>query len=146
MEIRAWVNGSPTTVSVLAQLGALLVDLHGQHRPVPAAAKTPSATCSMPTPMQRWSGRRCAMPMNVCASSSGARRTSRRDARTWAASRLPPACGRRNRACGARTAEVETLDVEAKRLAHADELGRLSRELEQALDTALSRAAKLVGA
>src|SRR5207247_456014 len=28
---RAWINGSPTTVSVLAQLGALLVDLHGQH-------------------------------------------------------------------------------------------------------------------
>ena len=28
---RAWVNGSPTTASVLAQLGALLVDLHGQH-------------------------------------------------------------------------------------------------------------------
>ena len=28
---RAWVNGSPTTATVLAQLGALLVDLHGQH-------------------------------------------------------------------------------------------------------------------
>jgi DNA repair protein RecN (Recombination protein N) len=28
---RAWVNGSPTTASVLAGLGALLVDLHGQH-------------------------------------------------------------------------------------------------------------------
>ncbi len=28
---RAWVNGSPTTASVLGQLGALLVDLHGQH-------------------------------------------------------------------------------------------------------------------
>lgn len=28
---RAWVNGSPTTASVLAQLGGLLVDLHGQH-------------------------------------------------------------------------------------------------------------------
>lgn len=28
---RAWVNGSPTTASVLAQLGVLLVDLHGQH-------------------------------------------------------------------------------------------------------------------
>src|SRR5256885_2863820 len=28
---RAWVNGSPTTVGVLAQIGALLVDLHGQH-------------------------------------------------------------------------------------------------------------------
>jgi DNA repair protein RecN (Recombination protein N) len=28
---RAWVNGSPATASVLAQLGRLLVDLHGQH-------------------------------------------------------------------------------------------------------------------
>jgi DNA repair protein RecN (Recombination protein N) len=28
---RAWVNGSPTTASVLTLLGALLVDLHGQH-------------------------------------------------------------------------------------------------------------------
>jgi len=28
---RAWVNGSPTTNAALADLGALLVDLHGQH-------------------------------------------------------------------------------------------------------------------
>jgi DNA repair protein RecN (Recombination protein N) len=28
---RAWLNGSPTTASVLSQLGPLLVDLHGQH-------------------------------------------------------------------------------------------------------------------
>lgn len=28
---RAWANGSPTTVSALATLGGLLVDLHGQH-------------------------------------------------------------------------------------------------------------------
>jgi len=28
---RAWVNGSPTTAAVLAELGAHLVDLHGQH-------------------------------------------------------------------------------------------------------------------
>ena len=28
---RAWLNGSPATVSLLAQVGALLVDLHGQH-------------------------------------------------------------------------------------------------------------------
>jgi DNA repair protein RecN (Recombination protein N) len=28
---RAWANGSPTTAAVLARLGALLVDLHGQH-------------------------------------------------------------------------------------------------------------------
>lgn len=29
---RAWVNGSPTTVSVLGQVGELLVNLHGQHQ------------------------------------------------------------------------------------------------------------------
>ena len=29
---RAWVNGSPTTAGVLGRLGALLVDLHGQHQ------------------------------------------------------------------------------------------------------------------
>ncbi|HVX89671.1 MAG TPA: DNA repair protein RecN [Gemmatimonadales bacterium] len=28
---RAWVNGSPTTLTILAELGAALVDLHGQH-------------------------------------------------------------------------------------------------------------------
>jgi len=28
---RGWVSGSPTTAAVLGQLGALLVDLHGQH-------------------------------------------------------------------------------------------------------------------
>ena len=28
---RAWANGSPTTVSALAALGRMLVDLHGQH-------------------------------------------------------------------------------------------------------------------
>lgn len=28
---RAWVNGSPTTIGVLARFGSLLVDLHGQH-------------------------------------------------------------------------------------------------------------------
>ena len=28
---RAWVNGSPTTATVLTELGGLLVDLHGQH-------------------------------------------------------------------------------------------------------------------
>ncbi len=29
---RAWINGSPTTVSVLGQVGGLLVDLHGQYQ------------------------------------------------------------------------------------------------------------------
>src|SRR5207302_490514 len=48
---------------------------------------------------------------------------------------------------GPRVGETESLDMEAKRLEHADELGRLARELEQALETVntagLARAAKL---
>ncbi|HWA58878.1 MAG TPA: DNA repair protein RecN [Gemmatimonadales bacterium] len=28
---RAWVNGSPTTIGMLGRIGAVLVDLHGQH-------------------------------------------------------------------------------------------------------------------
>ena len=31
---RAWINGSPATVGVLASLGEMLVDLHGQHETV----------------------------------------------------------------------------------------------------------------
>lgn len=31
---RAWINGSPTTIGVLAALGETLVDLHGQHQTV----------------------------------------------------------------------------------------------------------------
>ena len=31
---RAWINGSPTTIGVLASLGESLVDLHGQHQTI----------------------------------------------------------------------------------------------------------------
>ena len=31
---RAWINGSPTTIGVLASIGESLVDLHGQHQTV----------------------------------------------------------------------------------------------------------------
>src|SRR5262245_52421259 len=34
---RAWVNGSPTTMGVLAELGGALVDLHGQHEAISLA-------------------------------------------------------------------------------------------------------------
>jgi DNA repair protein RecN (Recombination protein N) len=42
--------------------------------------------------------------------------------------------------------EEEALEIEAKRLAHADELGRLARELEETVDSAvLARAHKILG-
>src|SRR5690348_11623751 len=66
----------------------------------------------------------------------------------WMPTRTPPWSGRRwiERAA-ARAGGLDALEVDAQRLAHADEFGRLSRELEQALDTAgLARAAKLFAA
>lgn len=145
---RAWVNGSPTTVGVLAQLGALLVDLHGQH-------ETQSLLRADP---QR--------DMLDAYADAAVERTAVRDAhaRLHELERREQDLAARREEVGRkadylrhvveeieratpRNGELETLDVEAKRLAHADELGRLSRELEQALDTSsLGRAAKLFAA
>ena len=144
---RAWVNGSPTTVSVLAQLGALLVDLHGQHET--QSLLRPDAQRDMLDAYADAAVEQTA----VRDAHERLRELERREADLTArredvgrkADYLRHVVEEIERAAP-QTGEVETLDVEAKRLAHADELGRLSRELEQALDTAgLSRAAKLFG-
>ncbi len=143
---RVWVNGSPATVGVLAQLGALLVDLHGQHetqsllRPEPqrdildAYAEAGLERTAVRDAHARW------------------RDLERREAELRArqeevrrkADYLRHVVDEITRAAP-QLGEAEALETEAKRLAHADELGRLARELEQALDTAgLARAAKLV--
>ena len=144
---RAWVNGSPTTVSVLAQLGALLVDLHGQHET--QSLLRPDAQRDMLDAYADAAVERTA----VRDAHERLRELERREADLTArredvgrkADYLRHVVEEIERAAP-QNGEAETLDVEAKRLAHADELGRLSRELEQALDTAgFSRAAKLFG-
>src|SRR6266699_527025 len=142
---RAWVNGSPTTVSVLAQLGALLVDLHGQHET--QSLLRPDAQRDMldayaDAALERTAVRDAHERLHELERREEELTARREDVRRKAdylrhvveeIERATPQSG-----------EVESLEVEAKRLAHADELGRLSRELGQALDTAgLSRAAKL---
>src|SRR6059058_4787830 len=142
---RAWVNGSPTTVSVLAQLGALLVDLHGQHET--QSLLRPDAQRDMldayaDAALERTAVRDAHERLHELERREEELTARREDVRRKAdylrhvveeIERAAPQAG-----------EVESLEVEAKRLAHADELGRLSRELGQALDTAgLSRAAKL---
>src|SRR5881628_2876719 len=144
---RAWVNGSPTRVGVLAQLGALLVDLHGQH-------ETQS--------LLRADAQRDILDAYADA---GVEAVAVRDAheRLRALERRETELQSRQEevrrkadylrhvveeisGAGPRAGEDETLDVEAKRLTHADELGRLSKELEQTLEAAgLARAGKLLG-
>ncbi|HYT03252.1 MAG TPA: DNA repair protein RecN [Gemmatimonadales bacterium] len=143
---RAWVNGSPTTVGVLAQLGALLVDLHGQHETqslLKPDAQRDILDAFADAAVERTAVRDAYERFRELERRAEALAAQREEVRRKAdylrhvvdeIARAAPQLG-----------EVETLATEAQRLAHADELGRLSRELEQALDTAgLARAAKLV--
>jgi DNA repair protein RecN (Recombination protein N) len=144
---RAWVNGSPTTVSVLAQLGALLVDLHGQHETqslLRADAQRDMLDAYADAAVERTAVRDAHERLRELERREEELTARREDVRRKSdylrhvvdeIERVAP-----------RSGEAETLELEAKRLAHADELGRLSRELEHALDTAgLARATKLLG-
>jgi len=144
---RAWVNGSPTTVGVLAQLGALLVDLHGQHET--QSLLRPDAQRDMldayaDAALEQTAVRDAHERLHALERREEELTARREDVRRKA-DYLRHVVDEIARAAP-QTGEVEALELEAKRLAHADELGRLSRELEQALDTAgLSRASKLFG-
>jgi DNA repair protein RecN (Recombination protein N) len=145
---RAWVNGSPTTVGILTQLGALLVDLHGQHETqsllrsdaqrdildlYAAAAVERSAVRDAHARLRELEQREAAL-------------LAKRDDVQRKADYLRHVVEEIARAAP-RVGETEALETEARRLAHADELGGLAREVEQALEavttTALSRVAKL---
>ncbi len=142
---RAWVNGSPTTVGVLAQLGALLVDLHGQHETqslLRVDAQRDILDAYADAAVERTAVRDAHDRLREHERHE-AELTARREEVGRKADYLRHVVGEIERAAP-QAGEMEALDVEAKRLAHADELGRLARELEQALDgTALARAAKL---
>ena len=144
---RAWVNGSPTTVGVLAQLGALLVDLHGQHETqslLRGDAQRDILDAYSDAAVEAVAVRDAATRLRALE-----RRESelhdRQDEVRRKADYLRHVVEEITRAAP-KAGEDEALEVEAKRLTHADELGRLSRELEQTLETAgLGRAGKLLG-
>src|SRR5258705_362596 len=133
---RAWVNGSPTTIGVLAEIGALLVDLHGQHET--QSLLRPDAQRDMldayaDADVERVAVRDAHARLKELETREAELTTRQEDVRRKAdylrhvlqeIERAKPKLG-----------EDEALDVEAKRLAHAEELGRLARELEL-LDTA----------
>jgi DNA repair protein RecN (Recombination protein N) len=143
---RAWVNGSPTTVGVLAQLGALLVDLHGQHetqsllRPdaqrdmLDAFAGAAVERAAVRDAHDRWHGL-VERERTLQAKQDEVRRKA--DYLRHVVQEIERAAPKHG--------EDEQLEIDAKRLAHADELGRLAHELELALDPAgLAKTAKLL--
>ncbi len=145
---RAWVNGSPATIGVLAEIGALLVDLHGQHET--QSLLRPDAQRDMldayaDADVERVAVRDAHERLNEIETREAELTTRQEDVRRKAdylrhvlqeIERAKPKVG-----------EDEALDVEAKRLAHAEELGRLARELEETVDAAgadLTKAQKIL--
>lgn len=143
---RAWVNGSPTTVGILTQLGSLLVDLHGQHET--QSLLRPEAQRDIlddyaDAQVERVAVRDAHKRFHELEGRESALSEQREEV-SRKADYLRHVVQEIERAAP-RVGEDEVLATDAKRLAHADDLGRLARELEQALGTAgLSRAAKLV--
>jgi DNA repair protein RecN (Recombination protein N) len=145
---RAWVNGSPTTVAVLGQLGGLLVDLHGQHETqslLRAETQRDLLDALADAEVERVAVRDASTRVRALTAKEQELR-GRQDEARRKADYLRHVVEEITRAAP-KVGEDGALEAEARRLAHADELGRLARELEQALDaTGLARAEKLIGA
>ena len=143
---RAWVNGSPVTVGVLSEIGGLLVDLHGQHETqglLRSDAQRDMLDAYADADVERVAVRDAHVRLEDLSRREAELTTRQEDVRRKAdylrhvlleIERAKPKLG-----------EDEALDVEAKRLAHAEELGRLARELEETVDAAgLTKAQKIV--
>jgi DNA repair protein RecN (Recombination protein N) len=143
---RAWVNGSPATVAVLGQLGALLADLHGQHETqsllrgdvqrdlLDAFGAADVERTAVRDGYARWKGLEQAAAALVARQDEVRRKADYLRHVVDEIARAAPRVG-----------EDDALDADARRLAHAEELGRLARELEQAADAApLARAGRLL--
>ncbi len=143
---RAWVNGSPVTISVLSEIGGLLVDLHGQHET--QSLLRPDAQRDMldafaDAGVERVAVRDAYGRLKELEQREAELTTRQADVRKKAdylrhmlqeIERAKPKVG-----------EDDALEVEAKRLAHAEELGRLACELEEAVDSAgLTKAQKIL--
>lgn len=134
---RAWVNGSPVTIGVLSEIGGLLVDLHGQHET--QSLLRPDAQRDMLDAYADAQVERVAVrdAYRRLAELEERQRelTARQDDVRRKADYLRHVLQEIERAAP-KLGEDAALETESRRLGHADELGRLARELEEAVDTA----------
>jgi DNA repair protein RecN (Recombination protein N) len=143
---RAWVNGSPVTISVLSEIGGLLVDLHGQHET--QSLLRPDAQRDMldayaDADVERVAVRDAHARLKQLEQREAELTERQADIRKKAdylrhvlqeIERAKPKVG-----------EDDALEIESKRLSHAEELGRLATELESVLEAAgLTKAHKIL--
>ncbi len=131
---RAWVNGSPTTIGVLADLAPVLVDLHGQHQT--AALAHAAAQRDL---LDAWGdAREAAEAVAVAHAAASAARaevaalTARRDEAIRRADWLRHVVSEIDAARPV-PGEDETLALEAGRLAQAGTLGEHARQVMELL-------------
>ena len=145
---RAWVNGSPTTASVLAQLGAILVDLHGQHETqsllrVRRAARHPRCL------RRRRGGTRRPSPRRMRRSHGSAARRHHSPPGATRCAAGPTTCATSSREIDQarlKPGEEESLQIEARRLSQAgalaEQAGRIAELLEGDAGNALGALAQ----
>src|SRR5881409_2129586 len=143
---RAWVNGSPVTIGVLSEIGGLLVDLHGQHET--QSLLRPDAQRDMLDAYADADVERVAVRDAYARLKELEQREAELTTRQAEVGRkvdyLRHVLQEIERA-KPKVGEDESLEVESKRLAHAEELGRLARELEETVDAAgLTKAQKIL--
>ena len=132
---RAWANGSPTTAAVLGQLGALLVDLHGQHETqslLHADAQREILDAFAHAEAERGAvAEAFATLASLRAEEAGL--AARRDEVRRRADYLRHVVAEIERA-KLRPGEVEELQAEARRLSQAGALGELAQRIADALE------------
>ena len=133
---RAWANGSPTTVSALAALGRMLVDLHGQHEAqslLKAAAQRDMLDAFGDAERERG---RVAASFETAAGlrQEEAELVARRDDVQRRADYLRHVV-QEIEAAKPRPGEDEAMAIEAKRLGNVEELTRLAERLVQQLES-----------
>ena len=145
---RVWINGSPATVGMLAQVGSRLVDLHGQHETqslLKPEAQRDILDAYAGAAVERVAVRDAHQRLRDLEQRE-AELTARQDEVRRKADYLRHVVQEIEKAAP-KVGEDESLETEAKRLAHADELGRLARQLEDVVDAAgLARAHKILAA
>jgi DNA repair protein RecN (Recombination protein N) len=132
---RAWVNGSPTTAGVLGQVGALLVDLHGQHET--QSLLRPDAQRDILDAFGHAEGERQAVAGAFDSlrqlQESESRLTTQRDEIRRRADYLRHVVKEIDEA-RIKPGEDEQLESEARRLNHAGQLVEFSERIVAALD------------
>lgn len=143
---RAWANGSPVTVGVLAELGALLVDLHGQHETQsllkPEAQRVmldafAEAVADAEAVATAWDTRAGLLAERGRIESRQAEARKRADYLRHVADEIGKVAPK--------PGELESVDDEVKRLGHAEELGRTANALADLLGGDDRSAAHLLG-